>query len=71
VPCARIVGAARRLVYRQELDVYDRELDEIEAGALVSVAGGTTVGALCELLGDAQAAFGYITRWLTDGLLRS
>ena len=59
------------LVHRADGHVHDRVLDEDEAAALAEVAGGTTVGALCERVGDAATAFAYLTRWLEGEILRA
>jgi len=67
-PTARILGDDL-LVYRQGFHVHDRRLDADEARALAAVARGTTVGGMCELIGDAQVAFARITAWLSTEIL--
>jgi hypothetical protein len=67
-PTARLLPGDR-LVFRAGALVHDRALEADEAAALAAVARGTTVGALCELLGDAAVAFGCISRWVDDELL--
>jgi len=66
-PTARVVGT--RLVYRKDFDVYHRSLEPGEEAALAEVARGTSVGLLCERLGDAQAVFATLARWLADEIL--
>jgi hypothetical protein len=58
------------LVYRTGVTVHTRAVtDAAEADALAAVEAGTTVGALCERLGDAAAVFALLGRWLEDEVL--
>jgi hypothetical protein len=68
VPTARLLPSGR-LVHRGEIHVEDRIVETDELPALTLVAQGTTVGALCELVGDAGVAFGFLSRWLAEHVL--
>ena len=66
------------LIWRQGVSVFHRAIDAAEHAALQSVAGGTTLGAVCEALSrersadDATAqAFAWLSTWATDELLIS
>ena len=58
------------LVWRQDFHVHDRALRPDEAMALARVAAVTRVGILCDEIGDAGLVFGFLSRWLADGILR-
>lgn len=58
------------LVWRQDFHVHDRAVPPDEAPALARVAAGTRVGLLCDEIGDADVAFGFLSRWLADEILR-
>ncbi len=58
------------LVWRQDFHVHDRAVPPDEARALAQVTAGTRVGILCDEIGDAEAVFGFLSRWLADGILR-
>ncbi|HEX3901630.1 MAG TPA: DNA-binding domain-containing protein [Polyangia bacterium] len=81
VPSALVASSALRpsaplLVWRQEIAVYHRALAPDECAALAALADGSCFGVICERLaavhGDELAAgraFGWLSTWLTDGLL--
>ena len=74
------VGAVPQalLVWRQDVTVYHRRLDDDEAPLLRLAQQGTTVAALCDVVGAsgedvnqaAQRVFALLYRWVEDGLLR-
>ena len=65
------------LVWREDTLVYHRLVDDAERAALQLAGHGTRFGAVCESLaqhGEETAiaqAYGWMSTWLADGLLRS
>ena len=64
------------LVWRKDVTVYHRPVDEAERTALGRAAEGTTFGALCEALAATlppeeaiTRAFAWLSTWLADELL--
>jgi hypothetical protein len=64
------------LVWRQGIAVYHRAVDPEERSALALVSAGSRFGVICEALlaahGDEAAAaraFGWLSTWISDGLL--
>lgn len=75
-PRRRGGGAATVLVWRQGVAPLHRALDPVEAAALERLAGGASLGALCEhlcrALGEDQAgpaALRLLAQWTSDELL--
>lgn len=70
-------GEAAILVWRRDLQIQDRVLDELEAQALAHCAeAAPPFAALCERLAEQRdeqaatvAAFQFLARWLVDGLI--
>lgn len=62
-------------VWRQELRVFHRVMDQGESTALAAVASGAPFAEVCEAIAledaaaTAERAFGLIGSWLADGLL--
>jgi hypothetical protein len=78
IPCHRLAGGEETtLVWRQDVEVYERSVDSEEA-ALLSLAGaGTSLALLCDSVSApsheeaAQKIFQHLARWLADGLVRA
>jgi hypothetical protein len=67
-------GASRLRVWRQDLRVFHRPIDPVEATALTDIASGLSFAAVCEHVAGADDAgaervFGLVGSWLADGLL--
>ncbi len=76
IPPTSQQGGRRVVVWRQDITVFHRPLDDAEARALDRVALGTTFGSICDGLArdlsaqDATAqAFKWLATWATDQLL--
>jgi hypothetical protein len=77
IPCHRLLrGEETTLVWRQEVEVFERTVADEEGGLLSLAAAGTTLALLCDSVSApsheeaAQKIFQYVARWLGDGLLR-
>lgn len=77
-PPAKAPAARTLLVWRRDVAVYHRVLDDDEAAALALVDEGTEFGALCDWLAArvgedaaAPAAYQLLSQWASDGLLVS
>jgi hypothetical protein len=64
------------IVWRRGNTIWHRPIDEEEAHLLDRVRAGDRLAHLCEWLGAnrgveeaASVAFGYLARWVSDGLL--
>jgi hypothetical protein len=78
VPLQRIAASAltsTHLVWREGITVYDRVVGA-EESRMLAVLDGCTLAALCERVAGersvdeaAQLIFGYLGRWVADGLL--
>ncbi len=71
-------GEESVLVWRHELAVYHRLVDQTERVALELAVNGTSFGLVCDgllsVLGEEQAvstAFSWLSTWVTDGLIAS
>jgi hypothetical protein len=72
-------GAVRLLVWRRDLDVNYRVLEDGEEMALVAAIDGASFGEICSLLAFANpdrqeedlaaAAGNYLARWFADGMI--
>jgi hypothetical protein len=72
-------GAVRLLVWRRDLDVNYRVLEDGEEMALVAAMSGAPFGEICSLLAFgnpdkpaeelAMAAGNYLARWFADGMI--
>jgi hypothetical protein len=69
-------GPRRLVIWRREVDVLHRSVGDAEADVIGLLAAGTTMGALCERLGEgrtalaaARLAFELVGRWVTEGML--
>jgi hypothetical protein len=72
-------GAVRLLVWRRDLDVNYRVLEDCEEMALVAAIDGVPFGEICSLLAFANplrqeadlaaAAGNYLARWFADGMI--
>jgi len=76
LPASPADPGATLLVWRQELAVYHRAVDPEERAALALVSAGSRFGIICDALsaahGDEAAAaraFGWLSTWISDGLL--
>jgi hypothetical protein len=69
-------GARALLVWRRDVTVYHRAVDDLERQALVAASAGRPFGAVCELVAArvpaddaARVAFELLLRWSSDALL--
>jgi hypothetical protein len=69
-------GPRTLLVWRQDVTVYHRQLDELERDALVRARDGAPFGVICDRLAEAMpveeagpAAFQLLARWVGDGII--
>ena len=69
-------GAVKVIVWRRDMHVFHREIEQIEADALEAVARGATFAEICDVvashseIADPVAEMNrMLARWLSDGLL--
>ena len=69
-------GPCTLLVWRQDVTVYHRRLDERERDALVRARDGAPFGVICDRLAESMpveeagpAAFQLLARWVGDGII--